>query len=348
MYIIVGYILAIILLKIIFTTKEKYNIVFLLIAGIMLTLIVSMRNLNFGSDTLVYIQKFKEYSLIDYSIFIDYLNSVNEKDKTFYILIRTLNNFGIEGHLLIAILATIFLIAIFWLIYKYSHNNLLSIILFISLGYLFFSLTGLRQTLALSLIIFSYKYIRERKLIKFVLLVLFASLFHSTAIIFLIAYPFAYVKLGMKHILILSAAIITNSLFYSQVNGVLEKFIVNDQYEYYLNNMETLNYSGFFIQLIIFIFCVVLKKNLLPQNPKDISLYNLIFIGLLIQLFSTNIAVAFRISLYFSIFSIILIPNIINSIKNINIKILLYIIIIPILLLYLYLNNYYDGFTFYW
>lgn len=346
MFIIFGYIIAIVILKVILTKNKISENIFLTLAAFLLMIIVSLRNLSFGTDTLVYVEKFRKYNLIEFSQIIDYLNKIDEKDKTFYLLVRILNLFSLEESLIVVLFSILFLTSIFWMIYKYSNNSLISIILFICLGYLFFSLTGLRQTFALTFIIFSYKYLRERKMYKFIILVLLASLFHSTALVFLIAYPLVYLKLGIKHLVVLISASLINILFNSQIYSLLKNFIFNEQYEYYLNNEESLNYSGFLIQLSIFLFCLIFKKVILTKSPENITFYNLIFIGLIFQLFATNIAVVFRISLYFSIFSIILFSNVISSFKDVYIRILVNLIVIVILIMYLFISGYYEGYTF--
>lgn len=346
MFIIFGYIIAIVILKVILTKNKISENIFLTLAAFLLMIIVSLRNLSFGTDTLVYVEKFRKYNLIEFSQIIDYLNKIDEKDKTFYLLVRILNLFSLEESLIVVLFSILFLTSTFWMIYKYSNNSLISIILFICLGYLFFSLTGLRQTFALTFIIFSYKYLRERKMYKFIILVLLASLFHSTALVFLIAYPLVYLKLGIKHLVVLISASLINILFNSQIYSLLKNFIFNEQYEYYLNNEESLNYSGFLIQLSIFLFCLIFKKVILTKSPENITFYNLIFIGLIFQLFATNIAVVFRISLYFSIFSIILFSNVISSFKDVYIRILVNLIVIVILIMYLFISGYYEGYTF--
>lgn len=346
MFIIFGYIIAIVILKVILTKNKISENIFLTLAAFLLMIIVSLRNLSFGTDTLVYVEKFRKYNLIEFSQIIDYLNKIDEKDKTFYLLVRILNLFSLEESLIVVLFSILFLTSIFWMIYKYSNNSLISIILFICLGYLFFSLTGLRQTFALTFIIFSYKYLRERKMYKFIILVLLASLFHSTALVFLIAYPLVYLKLGIKHLVVLISASLINILFNSQIYSLLKNYIFNEQYEYYLNNEESLNYSGFLIQLSIFLFCLIFKKVILTKSPENITFYNLIFIGLIFQLFATNIAVVFRISLYFSIFSIILFSNVISSFKDVYIRILVNLIVIVILIMYLFISGYYEGYTF--
>lgn len=57
------------------------------------------------------------------------------------------------------------------------------------------------------------------------------------------------------------------------------------------------------------LFCIFYYKENIREESKDISLYNLMFMGLVFQTFTPIIGEFFRISMYFSILNIALIPN---------------------------------------
>ena len=77
---------------------------------------------------------------------------------------------------------------------KYSKNPFLVIYCFITLGTYQFFETGLRQALAISICLFAVDFIKDKKLVRFVLVVFLASLFHKSAWIFLMAYPLSLIK----------------------------------------------------------------------------------------------------------------------------------------------------------
>ena len=69
-------------------------------------------------------------------------------------------------------------------IYEYSKNYFLSYLLFMALGFWHFSFTGIRQTIAIAIVLYSYKFIINRNLISFVIVMVCATMFHYSAIVF--------------------------------------------------------------------------------------------------------------------------------------------------------------------
>lgn len=321
---------------------------FLIISGFILFLFVANRSIYFGADVIGYINKFNEIKNLNFSYIFSVAFFESEKDPVFYYLAKITSFIGIDYRGWIAILSGIFITSFSIILYKYSKLPMISILLIISLGYLTFSMTGLRQGMAISFILLSYTFIRDRKIWKFILVVLFAALFHSSALVFLIAYPLAFLKFNSKHVFTFLLVLILYLFFSNQIISLLNILIWSDQYDYYLNNNEGLNYTGFLIQLIIFLFCLIFTKKVLNKNAKDITLYNLVYIGLLLELFSTEIAEIFRLSMYFSIFSVILVANSINTIENKYLQGLLSLIIIVVSCFYVVWSGVYDGFVFYW
>ena len=55
--------------------------------------------------------------------------------------------------------------------------------------------SGLRQAIAIGITALSFNFIKEKKPVQFILLVILASLFHKSAIVFLAMYPIYNIKL---------------------------------------------------------------------------------------------------------------------------------------------------------
>lgn len=86
------------------------------------------------------------------------------------------------------ILAVITLIPQFIFIKKYSMLTGLSLVIFTALGFHEFSMSILRQALALAIYVWGFKYISERKFWKYALFVFLAFCFHKTAAITIFLY----------------------------------------------------------------------------------------------------------------------------------------------------------------
>jgi len=345
--IVLGYIGIIGIIRL-FLFNKKYNNLFIIIAVSLLFFIAATRTIEFGSDVIRYVNIYERLADINLtSIINDFFNG-SRPDPLFYIFSKFVSIIGSSYRIWLALLSGIFIFSVARIIKKYSPYPLFSFISLISLGYFYFSLTGLRQTIALSAILFSYPFLRERKLVPFIATVLIASLFHSSALIFLISYPIVYIKIGFKHAIGIISALIASIFFGNYIRVLVDLIGWTENLSAYASQETSLSYTGFIIQLFIFLFCIYFYKNVLKNDYENLSLYNLLVLGLMFQVFASTIAEFFRISMYFSIFSIILIPKAISTIKNKNMRLLIYYLIILILIAYIFWTGDFDGFQFFW
>ncbi|SEL32528.1 EpsG family protein [Carnobacterium iners] len=339
MTIIIGYIAIVGMSRIISPNKKFFS----LIASFSLLIIAAFRSIEFGSDTIGYVKAYQELEYKSLSILIKEFLFGNGKDPVFYIFSKLINMSGANFRIWLLILSGIFIFSVERTIRKYSPYPYLSYVAIISLGYFFFSLTGLRQTLALSLILLSYPFLKEKKKLPFIVIVFIASLFHSSALVFLFSYPLANMRLGYKHILGLGASLFISVFFSDYIRYFVKIFSWTETLSSYALQEAKLSYSGFIIQLSILLFCVIFKERLIKEDTKNLILYNLLFIGLIFQSFAPVIAEFFRISMYFSIFSIILVPRAINVVKDKNLRVLVYFIIFILFVSYiLWTNSFYS------
>lgn len=329
---------------------KKNDKIFVVITAIIAMFFAVFKNIEFTDDTSSYAIAYNSLNYISFGDIIKNLFSGEGKDVFYTLISKFFFELNFSPNLWLGVVAIFFISCASIIIYKYSKEPLLSFIVLLSLGYYYFSLTAVRQSIALAFIFLAFIYIDKEKIWKFVLLVLFGSLFHFSALIFLIAYPLSKFRLGMKSLLVLPiiyiAGVVLSPVLMSAWNS-----IVPSQYQSYANSEVSLNLSGFIIQTAIYIFVILASK---ISNKDDVNQYNnmvpFLLIGLFVQIFSTfAFAEFFRANYYFSIFSVILIPNAIHSIKS-NYKILIYCLIMLIFIIYLIFStgNFVDFYKFAW
>jgi len=348
--IITGYLMTLGVIRFTFLNNKKIMSKkwFVIISSILLFLIAAFRSIYFGPDVLNYLKKYISLSYISVSTL--WMNVINNEgtDPFFSLFSKAFNFLGVTPQMWLSILSGIFIYSISSIIYKYSDEPYISFIALISLGYFYFSLTGLRQTMAISILLFSFKYLKERRVLPFIIVVFISSLFHSSALIFLIAYPFANVKIGFKHFLGLGVAIIMAVFFKNQIREIIKILSWTDRLANYANREVSLTWSGFILQLSIYLFCLFYKKNVLKYDNDNLILYNLLFLGLFFQVFAIVIAEFFRVSMYFSIFSIILITKAINAEENVKLRNMIFLAVFMALLGYIYWTGNFKEFKFFW
>ena len=327
-----------------FKGKEKKY--FIITACIILTLYAALRAHNLQPDIPVYVKYYRDYAKFSFQGIIEIFET-DLKDPFYYFFGWCFSRVFGDVQWWLTFISLIYLICVSVIIYKESNNPFLSILAFISLTYFEFSLSGLRQTIAMSFTILSYFFIKKRKPFKFILLVLLASLFHRSALFFLIAYPVARSKIGKVHYFVAIVAIMLFVFGQSVIRNFLQEFLFDTQYEGYVDRTVGLSIAGFVIQFSIFIFCMVYSKDVYEKYSHSTILYNLAFIGLIFQLFSSMIAEVFRLSMYFSFFNVLLIPLAISVEKNKRTQMIETIAICIMFVVYMFVAGV-PNYAFYW
>ena len=211
---------------------------------------------------------------------------------------------------------------------KYSLNLIYSVWLFLFLGYFDQTFNLLRQYFALAILLYSYKYIEKRFFKKFIIFVLIAMLFHTSAIVFIIAYFTYNLKIKNNRRFILIYFILCFICFIS--SSLLYKILELTPYGEYLTSeiwsvqekvskiAPIMNYL--ILLTILSCYWVYNKSNDKISN----SMYLLVIIASFITILSFRFTPLERISSYFSVFCVILFPNTIKQISNKNKRRFLY------------------------
>ena len=322
--------LEILILAIFIKNKKTYCSVI----GISMFLVSGFRGRSVGTDTFAYLDKFQEAEIQSFTELF-----LLTKDPGFYIFLKILSWVSESPQFFLIIIAAIFCYSITKFIYKFSRIPEISFLLILALNFFNFSMTGIRQTIALSILLFSYEYLFKNKTVKFILTVLFASVFHQTAVIFLIPLITKYniFKLNRNKIILITSFLlfIIYKYGYIIINEVLLSDALLLRAEY-----EATNTSSGLLTLTILSAVLILSLFNLKNLSKSYHLkYMLLFsiLSILFQAFVAFLPEFFRLSMYFNIFLILFIPLIIDVQTDKITKSLLYPITIAFIsIMYLY------------
>ena len=287
----------------------------------LIVLIVGLRASSVGPDTAGYMRDFTNFGRLP---FIDCLNMASRFEYGFQILIwavyRLIPN------------ATVFLLICaafsFWCVYKWiisnCNNHLFALYIFFCV-YITFYMTGLRQCLAMSVLLLSYKYLRELSLIKFVLLVLLAGQFHSIAYFFIFAYPLILIK---KHVrLVQIVLLICIPLVYFlrvELFTLFSSFIYKlfSGFSHYgittINDKTVYNAFLYLVAIFIILFAGKVKEHDPAGNSVTVpaSYGNLYLFGCVLLPFSGLNGSFNRIPMLYCMYMCILLPNVIGIMQN--------------------------------
>lgn len=235
-------------------------------------------------------------------------------------------------------------------IWKYSEMPWLSIVLFFLLGNYAFVMSALRQSLALCFLLYSFECLINKRYIYYAVLVLLASTFHSSALLFFCTLPLSFLHLNKKTIYVVVFASILSLIFFSSLLSTLFEYMsMYERYtdsDYFQGNIRFASVLQLFISIVLFIIGYKYyfkncsdKTNIEFRKSKLLMLVYLFAVYLYMLCLKVNLIDRFAI--YFSVFSIVIIPNAVNRIQYIgkkrtivNLIIIFYIIYTSIALIY--------------
>lgn len=200
---------------------------------------------------------------------------------------------------------------------KYSFSYAISIFLFVaSTDYISWMYNGIRQFTAVTITLLSFEWILKKKYVRAMIIILFASLFHQTALIML---PFIFVchgKAGNKKTLFFIAIIIVAIAGIEQFTGFLDAVLAETQYKNVVSDWQSFEDDGTnVLRVLVYIVPTILAfigKNRIEKENNIIINYcvnmSLISAGFyLISIFTSGIFIG-RIPIYFSLYNYILLP----------------------------------------
>ncbi len=203
-------------------------------------------------------------------------------------------------------------------IVEQSPNYKLSFWIYLCGTFYFFSMNGVRQSIAMMMFYYSFRFIKERNLKKYLIINGIGFLFHSSAVMFL---PLYFVldkkyKFKTKFFLILGMIFASNILL-----PIIISILMKTHYSMYLTNgyytaQQTINLSMYLNIFFFLLYEWILKKNEV-SSEYAIIYSNIHFGGVIVSLFATSLPLMIRIFMYFRFVEFLSVPQLMNiSHKN--------------------------------
>jgi len=292
---------------ILFTNKKiKVDSIYFYIIGTVLILISGLRKYTIGIDTYAYKVRFVQVKALDFGNFLSNFELEYGYNFLEFLVSRITDDF----QLLLITIAIIYIISVSKIIKKYSAYPPISFLLFLTLGFYTFGMSSIRQTIAISITLLSFDYIIEKKLLKFMIIVLIASFFHVSALIFLPSYWFNKFRINKKSITIFVAVGAVTFLLKDKLRELMILFPRN--YEI----VETGGELFYIFMLLSLMVGFLFKKSFITSNHFNKYLYFMIVAAIIIFPIVKFNPAMLRLYYYYSIYLIIYIPNVIFAIKD--------------------------------
>ncbi|MFT4412593.1 EpsG family protein [Fredinandcohnia humi] len=261
----------------------------------------------------------------------------HQDDIGFGILQMILKKYSNDPQILILTTALFTNLLIILVFYKYSKIVELSIYVYITGGLFLVTMNGIRQCLAAAIIFSATKFLVEGNMVKYILVIVFASLFHQSALILIPVYFLVRYKPWTKSTLVLLFSAVVIVFGFNYFSTILFSVIEDSQYSVYSDfNEGGANVIRVFVFAIPLVLAFFGREKLRVIFPESDVFVNMALVGLSFMIISTENWIFARFNIYFELYQLVLVSWIIHLFKERGQKFVYYTMLVCYLAYYYY------------
>ena len=201
------------------------------------------------------------------------------------------------------------------MIWNYAKNIWFAMLTYIALGFFGYSLCTVRQELAISIAMFAFPFLRDRKIVPYFGIILLASLTHNSLVILFPIYWLALLPINK-----IMAGLYTTGIgifFFFSVPFIDWFSSVNNRFSEYSSDnyfMQPRSPQTTLMHCILLFLCILLVRRLTEKAGTKILL-NLYLFGSIFMIFNLKHFIFARVGLIFLPFAILLLPEVLELLK---------------------------------
>ena len=287
------------------------------------------------ADTPAYIQNFKDLPANITELY--RVVSSYEKSNGFYFFAGLIKCFiSKDYHVWLFIVATINGICVAFTLKKYSSNFAISALLFILTCYYTWMFNGLKQFFVATIMFAATGLILKKKVIPYIILVLFMSTFHNSVLIFIPVYFIVQGEAWNKRTIVFILLTIMAMIFANQFTNIFNDVVENTTYSESMQEIgktdDGTNIIRILVESIPMIISFVYRKKIKEISTPIIDLcINMSIMGsgiyVISKILSSGVMIG-RLPIYFTMYNLILLPWLIQNLFDKNTKRLMYYLMI--------------------
>lgn len=310
-----------------YTGKKKHNLFSIFITILPMLLLVAFRGEYVGSDTITY--KFGYDSILHLGSLKSLLNT--NRMETGYLLVSYYCTRIGFSYFDFQVVITFFIYFSWSLFFKrYSERPFVSMFFF-AITTMSGTMNVVRMQIAIAILLFSIPFIQKKQPLRFIAVILLASMFHKTSVLFSVLYPICTIKYNKKIIIFILlgafAIVYMGASFFEALTssvGMYEGYVDG---KYFDSNRSSLGVIiDLSIQIIVLIYMYI-KGAMTPiqyiDNKKaEINIsyicIMMIWIYFALSIIGLTNNLMNRLSGYFSMSLLLLLPITFNKYSNRN------------------------------
>lgn len=319
--------------------------------------LAAFRDVSIGNDTSTY---FRTFQLAQRSESLLLVIQASRHEPGYLIVNYLLSHLGYSFYFFQVVITLFIYFSLGRALYHYSENIALSCFLFFALGEFFGTMNTTRMWMAIAVLLFSIRFVQERKPIKFIVVVLLAALFHYTALIFILLYPLCTTKIDSFKSFALIVLSVVAGLFAVNILTVITSRL--GMYQSYLTGRRADTsgniaiYTSLITNILILGFAAYVKLQQKPvlfddfnnEKGETVSVNSIYYVSMFVivglGLIGLSNTIMSRVRGYFEILIIFIIPVCLNNVRiKSNKRIVQFIICTLLAIEIVYIINYRAG-----
>ena len=330
---------AFLLLK--YKPSEGKKKAFCAIACIQWVMVSGFRSAYVGADTMNYRRLFylvenTSWNKIFNNILF-YIRVGEIIDPGYALFVKLFQVFSTNYQVYLIFIALVFMVPMAIWIYKNSSMPCLSFVIFSTLFYSFYAVTGIRQTIATAFVVFiGYELIKKKKTISFLIVVFISFFIHKSCLCFLPFAFFAHKKITKTYVAIFT---VITSAFLALGKALYGPFAELIGYDIEKENLEDTSSYVIVVCLIMlasFIFMKYIKNNV--DEDKFRAIYNAALFATAFTLLTIRNQAFMRVQQYYTLFLMLLVPELVKAFNK-RLQPIVYILGVGVLITKLIFNN---------
>ena len=276
---------------------KKPNKVYCIAITIFLICVLGLRDAqNVGVDLIRYSKTYDELKVYTLN---QYFNLANGS-QVYYLLNTLFKKAGFSFQFFAFSLAFFELYIIGRYIYKYSSNPMLSFLVVAGMGCYTFLFSGLRQGVAMAILLLCFDAMLHKQWIKFCVLTVLAIGFHPTAIIMIPFFLLTRLRFSKPLLFVYTILIAIFVIFRVQIGYLLTSFYNQKYLDHYTSIIEIGGSTVFCLGITIAYFVLCYEKIKVKNSLEFYLAHGIIFLSL-IQICSSYAYLFTRLNLYFQL-----------------------------------------------
>lgn len=321
---------------------------FCAIACIQWVLVSGFRSAYVGADTMNYRRLFylvenTSWNKIFNNILF-YIRGGEINDPGYVLFVKLFQVFSTNYQVYLIFIALVFMVPMAIWIYKNSSMPCLSFVIFSTLFYSFYAVTGIRQTVATAFVVFiGYEFIKKKKPIPFLIITFLSFFIHKSCLCFLPFAFFAHKKITKTYVAIFT---VITSAFLALGKALYGPFAELIGYDIEKENLEDTSSYVIVVCLIMlasFIFMKYIKNNV--DEDKFRAIYNAALFATAFTLLTIRNQAFMRVQQYYTLFLMLLVPELVKAFNK-RLQPIVYILGVGVLITKLIFNN--PFYEFFW